>query len=61
MLIYTPYEQTGVTLKFMKKEFLDKIIVKGARTHNLKNINVSKYKIQILGVEKIKDAISLLV
>ncbi len=29
--------------------------------NNLKNINVSKYKIQILGVEKIKDAISLLV
>lgn len=29
--------------------------------NNLKNINVSKYKIQILGVERIKDAISLLV
>ncbi|MFA5403646.1 MAG: DNA repair protein RadA [Ignavibacteria bacterium] len=29
--------------------------------NNLKNINVNKYKIQILGVEKIKDAISLLV
>ena len=29
--------------------------------NNLKNINVSKYKIQILGVEKIKDAIALLV
>jgi excinuclease ABC subunit A len=26
--------------KFMKKEIIDKIIIKGARTHNLKNINV---------------------
>jgi DNA repair protein RadA/Sms len=29
--------------------------------NNLKNINVNKYKIQITGVERIKDAISLLV
>lgn len=29
--------------------------------NNLKNVNTKKYKIQILGVEKIKDAISLLV
>ncbi len=48
MLVYTPYEQPGVILSFrqrrtsMKKseEKISKIIVRGARTHNLKNINV---------------------
>ena len=42
ILIYTPYEDGGVWFCFMAKQEKDtnKIIVKGARTHNLKNINV---------------------
>ena len=42
-MIYTPIEQAGVSFSYinkMKKESIDKLIVKGARTHNLKNINV---------------------
>ncbi len=32
--------KVGCELRYMKKEPLEKIVVKGARTHNLKNINV---------------------
>ena len=42
-MIHTPIEHTGVSFSYinkMKKEPIDKLIVKGARTHNLKNINV---------------------
>ena len=35
-----PLGEIGGLFKFMKKETSDKIIIKGARTHNLKNISV---------------------
>src|SRR3989344_4461012 len=40
-MLYTPYEQKEVSLRYMKNEQnINKIRVIGARTHNLKNVDV---------------------
>ncbi len=40
ILVYPLYGRCGVSYVIMKKDDINKIIIKGARTHNLKNINV---------------------